>query len=1103
MGVTTGRSSDPLLSRPDLFRSAARSRVCVVIGAAGWGKSAAVGSWPAPKAWVPFECHGGDTAAFAASLLAALASQLPDPLPELPSAASPGFASAVCAWLGPTLREDLVLVVDDVHELPAGGGAARIVEGLCRHAPDRLHVVLVSRREPPFSLTRLRGQGKVVDIDAPELAFGVDEVAELLHWSIGEAPPELARQVWERTSGWPTAVWNAVGMLRGVPENERTAVLDRMVHPGERFHGYLLEQVVGPEPDRVRQLLRWLAVFGPVTASSGTATGITEAPVLLPDLARRGLVRRLPGRPDRWALVGPLRDYFEQEPVLPASERAALHRTAASEFASRGAFGSALRHAVAAGDDEVCCELLLRHGDQLVSAGQIDAVLAAADLVAECLDDPRIQRVLGRARQARGEWARAMECFGRANDTTAGADELDPALAWRVAALAYMHGDFAEVLSIPGRLRPAASAAAGRDAKAAGAKAADAKVADAEVRGSKAAEMKAVDADEARLLALVAITRRMVGDYGGARADTERAVAAARRSGEPSAMAAARAALSGLATAAGDRRRAEAYCVSALEAAEHSEDALLVVRVRIQRAATLCELGLLRDALTEAGVAVGEAERFEEVFLTAHALHARGAVQCRLGDLDAALEDFTASRDAFQRLGSRFLAWPLCGLGDVYRLRGQLARARAAYEEALTLAEPQHEVLGLGAALCGLARVRAADDFAAARELAERAVALGEGMRAVQALLTRGWVALSAGDREAAAADAGLASAAARSRRDDPGLAEALVLASLCSPDPAWRDRSITEAIQIWRDTGCRIQEAVAVLVASRAGVVAAALDGEFAVETLRERGVDLRAPRPAGPLGVLAGVGSWVSIRALGVFRVVRDGVPVPRTEWRSRKARQLLKIMVAKRRPVTREQLMELLWPEADPDRAGNRLSVLLSALRDVLQAGGGTIDTGPLVTDGSVVWLDLTMVDVDVERFLSHATAALEAHRQGHPDALARLVAAEAAHTGEFLEDDPYQEWARPLAEEVRATHVTLLRALVQRHRQLGEVDEVVRYSLRLLDKDRYEEQAHLDLVQVLLDAGRHGEARRRYDLYAQAMVELGVEPRPFGARYSATR
>jgi DNA-binding SARP family transcriptional activator len=187
-----------------------------------------------------------------------------------------------------------------------------------------------------------------------------------------------------------------------------------------------------------------------------------------------------------------------------------------------------------------------------------------------------------------------------------------------------------------------------------------------------------------------------------------------------------------------------------------------------------------------------------------------------------------------------------------------------------------------------------------------------------------------------------------------------------------------------------------------------------------------------------------------------------------------------------------MELLWPEVEPAVAGNRLSVLLSTVRDVLQPH--TVDEGPLITTGGAVSLNSAQVSVDVENFLRRAIAALDADRASEPDATTRLVAAVAAYTGNFLEDDPYPEWAVGLTEEVRATHIALLRALSTRLRDTGDTDAVVRYTLRLLEQDRYDEDAYRNLIEVLLDAGRLGEARRHYDSYVRRMEEIGVHPSP---------
>ena len=233
------------------------------------------------------------------------------------------------------------------------------------------------------------------------------------------------------------------------------------------------------------------------------------------------------------------------------------------------------------------------------------------------------------------------------------------------------------------------------------------------------------------------------------------------------------------------------------------------------------------------------------------------------------------------------------------------------------------------------------------------------------------------------------------------------------------------------------------------------------------------------------------VFVRTLGAFQVIRDGTPVPRAAWQSKKARDLLKILIARRKATSREQLVSVLWPGVSSAKGGNRLSMLLSILRNVLQPHA---NAGPLASDGSVVWLDRNQINVDVEKFLTDAVAALFAHRSGQPDAPGRLMMALAAYTGDFLADDAAQDWAISLTEEVRATHIALLRALAARLRQTGDIDEATHYLLQLLGQDPFDEQAHLDLVSMQLGAGHRGEARRHYHIYVQRMKEIDVQPQP---------
>jgi DNA-binding SARP family transcriptional activator len=57
-----------------------------------------------------------------------------------------------------------------------------------------------------------------------------------------------------------------------------------------------------------------------------------------------------------------------------------------------------------------------------------------------------------------------------------------------------------------------------------------------------------------------------------------------------------------------------------------------------------------------------------------------------------------------------------------------------------------------------------------------------------------------------------------------------------------------------------------------------------------------------------------------------------------------------------------------------------------------------------------------------------------------------------------------------------------------------DRAMRLLLRVLDRDPYDELAHLGVCRALLRGGRHGEARRRHRWYADRMAELGLPAVP---------
>jgi DNA-binding SARP family transcriptional activator len=193
-----------------------------------------------------------------------------------------------------------------------------------------------------------------------------------------------------------------------------------------------------------------------------------------------------------------------------------------------------------------------------------------------------------------------------------------------------------------------------------------------------------------------------------------------------------------------------------------------------------------------------------------------------------------------------------------------------------------------------------------------------------------------------------------------------------------------------------------------------------------------------------------------------------------------------------------MDALWPEEDPLKVRNRLSVALSTLRGVLDPDKRFDPDYFVRADRDCVSVDLDTLVVDVEIFVHEANAGLALRASAQSGAAnERLEYAESLYAGDFLEEDPYEDWAVTLREEARAAYIASARALAEDAAAAGEHSAAASYLLRVLERDAYDEHGHLALVSALAAAGRHGDARRGYRRYAELMAEIGVEPASFPA------
>lgn len=1066
-----------VLPRPrlsDRLDAVRERRLATVVADPGYGKTVLLASW-ATRSTVWYSATSADRSplGFARGLLAALRLRLPG----LPAS----VAGATTLALGPYVRTDrdtqadavaevlaaevaahicggLVLVVDDAHELAADPPTLRVLEGLCRHAPRDLHLVLASRHDLGFAVDRLRTAGELVELTGHDLAFAPAETAELVALLL-DPDPDLAGALHRVTSGWAAALRLAIEALAMTPLSRRRTMLERL---GSRTRGTfdaLVDDVLEQAPSGLAELVNRVAPYDRFNIGLAQALGCSDVAKIIGAAERSGtIITADTDDPDWWVLPPLVRD---RALARTAGDPTNLSETDGADWLlAHGHLVGALQAYARAADHSSVADLLITDGSALVAAGYADLVVHAAAGVPVDLRSEALDLLEGEARQVGGDNDGALACFRR---LVPDAGPVPAAVAWRVGLAQHLRGELADAFDVYER----------------------------GLGGSGSAR------DRALVRAWLAAAVWRQGNEVRCRELGGQALALAAEAEDDHAAAVAHTALAMADALAGDRRANELHYVRALEHAERIGDLLQVARIRTNRASRSLEEGAYGDALTELEVALQSAELSGSSNFRALSLLNRAEALLGLGRLDEAERDAEASRDEYQRAGSRTVSYALAVLGEVHRERGDLMLARSAYEEAIVTAEPNLDLQGLVPGLAGLARTLDEQGVDGGEALARRAVELGMGMHHQGALLTAGWLALARGDRAEAARLADAVGELSRRRRDRSAAAGALLLAaSAATGGRAVEDAE--EAGEIWRQLGNPLGVAKAELVLAQLGVHDAAAHAASAMTIARRVGA--RRLAAAAERVVNDGPSRHpLVIRSLGGFQVVLDGVRLDGGAWGSRKPRDLLKILVARQgRPVTRDALVELLWPGEDPARGPSRLSVVLSTLRAVLDPARSRNADWVVGADRAVVWLRRDRVHVDVAEFLAASERGLAALRLGaNEPARVALTAAEALYAGDFLEEHAFEDWAAGLREEARNAYVTVVHALAALTAEVGDPDAASAYLFRLLVRDPYDERAHLGLVAALERSGRRGDARRAYRTYSARMDEIDVEPQPFPA------
>lgn len=228
--------------------------------------------------------------------------------------------------------------------------------------------------------------------------------------------------------------------------------------------------------------------------------------------------------------------------------------------------------------------------------------------------------------------------------------------------------------------------------------------------------------------------------------------------------------------------------------------------------------------------------------------------------------------------------------------------------------------------------------------------------------------------------------------------------------------------------------------------------------------------------------------ITVLGGFAVRAANGEIAR--WQSRKARQLLKILVAKRGvAIGRETVMQFLWPGEPLEHLANRFSVATTVVRRSLDPTGAMQSSTYVESQDGLIRLRTEAVEIDVEEALALANLALRSAAVSGPRRQL-LESAMCGFAGAAFEDEDGSVWAAELHRQVSGSFLAVAHALAELAGSEGDFLACGEAYRRILEWDPYDVRAHRGMIVALTKLESHRELRDAQVEYVRCLEMLGV-------------
>lgn len=380
-----------LVARPRLFELLDKGRVrplILVTAGAGYGKSVLISSWLTTSdwssAWLSLDQSDSDLRQFLRYFVAALKVPFPgackqtlslteaDQLPPLHI-----LTTILCNELE-AFDQPLVMVLDDYHRIDARSPVHELVQQILALPPIPLHLVILTRRDPPLPLIRLRAHNQVTEIRMQDLQFTEAEARMLLEKAtLTSISDDGLHHLQQEMEGWPVGLHLASLALNQVDDMESFL---KDLHGGiQQTQEYLFYEVLARQSSKMREWLLKTSILDrycrplieAVCAVESTAdVDRMNGEEFINSLLEKNLFTIPLDNRGEWFRYHHLFQQLlqrELDRLFSAEEIAGLHARASQWFEREGLIDDALNYALSAEDVEEAANIVERYARSMMN----------------------------------------------------------------------------------------------------------------------------------------------------------------------------------------------------------------------------------------------------------------------------------------------------------------------------------------------------------------------------------------------------------------------------------------------------------------------------------------------------------------------------------------------------------------------------------------------------------------------------------------------------------------------------------------------------------------------------------------------------------------